>query len=181
LSNEETTPMPDGAAVEREVTPDAVDESSAVSVDQQVAAVQAKAQEYLDGWQRARADFVNYKKRMERELKDSREKSMLDTLAEIIPIIDDFERAMTNTPEDLSGQAWFDGITLIQRKLQKLLDDHNILVLDPVGQPFDPNRHEALGTDEDSDLPSGYVTTTLQKGYTSGERVLRPALVRVTG
>ena len=147
--------------------------------EEQLAAIQAQAKEYLEGWQRARADFANYKKRVERELQDSHQNASLDLLTRLFPILSDFERAMSNVPPELNDHAWMEGITLIQRKFQKLLEDNGVVEIDPIGQPFDPNFHEAVGTDEATSAQSGYVTATLQKGYRLGDRVLRPALVRV--
>ena len=162
-----------------EATNEEAVEEVASEIEEELAAVRQKAQENLDGWQRARAEFANYKKRVERELKDSRQAGAYDVLIEMLPIIDDFERAMSNVPEDIQENPWMDGISLIQRKFAKLLEAHDVDVIDPVGELFDPNRHEAVGMDDTDDIESGHVTTTLQKGYIAGERVLRPALVRV--
>ncbi len=146
----------------------------------QLEALKQEAQTNLEGWQRARADFTNYKKRMERELSDSREKTALDTLVKMLPIVDDFERAVQNMPADLSQHPWVSGTALILKKFEKLLDEYQVTTIDPVGQPFDPHQHEAVGMDDPVDgIASGHITVTLQKGYICGERVLRPALVRV--
>lgn len=143
-------------------------------------AAQAKAQEYLDGWQRARAEFANYKKRIEREMKDNEVMAGGETIKALLPILDDFERAMANIPADLTGNPWINGMSMIQKKFNKFLDDANVTLIDPTGQPFDPSQHEAIGTDAPTDAaPSGCVTVTMQRGYRLGERVLRPALVRV--
>lgn len=144
-----------------------------------VAAAQTQAQEYLEGWQRARAEFANYKKRVEREMKDSYGSAAGSVLKDVLPVIDDFERAMSNVPEQLQGDPWVGGVGMILRKLNKVLDDYNVTVIDPTGQPFDPNRHEAIGTDDSGEVETGHVTVTVQKGYVLGDRVLRPALVRV--
>lgn len=141
--------------------------------------LQTQSQEYLDGWQRARAEFANYKKRVERDLKDSYQNATGDVLKSLLPVIDDFDRAMANIPEDLQGNTWISGIEMIQRKMNKILDEYGATVIDPTGEVFDPTLHEAIGQDTDSDLESGYVTATMQKGYKVGDRVLRPALVRV--
>lgn len=142
-------------------------------------AAQTQAQEYLEGWQRARAEFANYKKRVEREMKDSYGSAAGSVLKDILPVLDDFERAMSNVPEQLQDDPWVGGVGMILRKLNKVLEDYNVTVIDPTGQPFDPNRHEAIGTEDSSDVATGYVTATMQKGYVLGDRVLRPALVRV--
>lgn len=144
-----------------------------------VAAAQTQAQEYLEGWQRARAEFANYKKRVEREMKDSYGSAAGSVLKDVLPVIDDFERAMSNVPEQLQGDPWVGGVGMILRKLNKVLEDYNVTVIDPTGEPFDPNRHEAIGMDDSSDMAAGHVTATVQKGYVLGDRVLRPALVRV--
>ncbi len=141
--------------------------------------LETQSQEYLDGWQRARAEFANYKKRVERDLKDNYQNATGDVLKSLLPVMDDFDRATINVPEDLLGHPWVSGIEMIHRKMGKVLDDFGATVIDPVGEEFDPNLHEAIGQDADSDMDSGHVTVTMQKGYMVGDRVLRPALVRV--
>lgn len=141
--------------------------------------LETQSQEYLDGWQRARAEFANYKKRVERDLKDNYQNATGDVLKSLLPVMDDFDRATINVPEDLLGHPWVSGIEMIHRKMSKVLDDFGATVIDPVGEEFDPNLHEAIGQDADSDMDSGHVTVTMQKGYMVGDRVLRPALVRV--
>lgn len=140
---------------------------------------QKQAQEYLDGWQRERAEFSNYRKRMENQLKDSYQTASLDGLKKFLPIIDDFERAMATAPAELTDQPWLNGVMLIHRKFQKILEDAGVEAIDPTGQPFDPNRHEAVSMADSDEHDSGQVVDTLQKGYSYGDRVLRPALVRV--
>jgi molecular chaperone GrpE len=144
-----------------------------------LAALEKKAKEYMDGWARERADFANYKKRVENQLRDSAKNAAVEALVSLLPIIDDFERAMTNVPAELAGNPWLSGISMIQRKFQKLLDDQGVTILDPVGEVFDPTRHEAVGMEDSSEVESGHVTVTLQKGYAHGDRILRPALVKV--
>ena len=141
--------------------------------------LQQRASQNLEGWQRARADFANYKKRVDAQLKDSYQNAAADVLKGILPIVDDFDRAIAATPPELASNSWVTGTSMIQRKLLKLLDDYGVTTVDPTGQPFDPTRDEAVGVDETSDLPSGTVTMTLAKGYKVGERTLRPAMVRV--
>lgn len=144
-----------------------------------LAALEKKAKEYMDGWMRERADFANYKKRVENQLRDSAQNAAVEALVALLPVIDDFERAMSNVPSELAGNPWLNGISMIQRKFQKMLDDQGVTILDPVGEVFDPNRHEAVGMEDSSEVESGHVTVTLQKGYAHGERILRPALVKV--
>jgi molecular chaperone GrpE len=139
----------------------------------------AKIEEYKDGWQRERAQFANYKRRAETEQREARGRGAEDAVMKMLPVIDDFERVMQVVPEELSSNPWFKGIELAVSKIDKVLADLQIEKIDPTGEVFDPTRHEAIGLEETEDVPSGHVSTTLQKGYVSGGRVLRAALVRV--
>ncbi len=143
--------------------------------------VRRDAQNNLEGWQRTLAEFQNYKRRTERETRESYQNASNDVLKSLLPIIDDFERAMTNVPEPLQAEPWLQGVTLIQRKFTHLLNEFNVTQIDPVGELFDPKRHEAIGVDESTEVESGHVSTVLQKGYVAGEQVLRPAIVKVAG
>lgn len=156
------------------VTPDV----EAESLKARIAELEKEVLSNLDGWQRSRAEFSNYKRRTNQELSDAREYGALDALAKVVPIMDDFERALDNIPAEFKDHPWMNGTALILKNMHKILDQYKIEVIDPVGQDFDPKCHEAIGT-EDSDYETGKVSTTLQKGYRSGERILRPALVRV--
>lgn len=161
-----------------EEVPD-TDKSTANTDELMIASLKQEAEKAHDLWQRARADFQNYKRRTEREKADALRKISSDVLSKILPIIDDFERASSNIPEEIQDNAWVSGTLLIQGKFQKLLDEYDIEIIDPVGEEFDPNFMEAIGVDDDTDFESGHVTITLQKGYRNGDRVLRSALVRV--
>jgi molecular chaperone GrpE len=195
VSNQDTTPIEDAEATEEQPidaveTPEAPDAAAAetpaestsngaAELEEALSAAQKKAQDYFDGWQRERADFSNYKKRAERDLMTMRFNAKIDTLKTLLPVLDDFERAMTNLPDDLREHAWLEGISAIQRKLAKTLEDEGVRAVDPTGEVFDPNLHEAIGRDHTTEVESGHITVTLQKGYVCGDRVLRPALVRV--
>lgn len=148
-------------------------------LNKELETLRAESQTNLDGWQRSRAEFTNYKRRTQQQLADSRQNGALNALGKILPAIDDFERALDNIPDDLKEHSWTSGTALIFKNIQKILDEYDIEVLDPVGEEFDPMMHEAIGMDDSSDYESGIVTMTLQKGYKSGDKVLRPAIVRV--
>jgi molecular chaperone GrpE len=147
---------------------------------EQLNQAQAQAAEYLDGWQRARAEFANYKRRTEAERIELSATAGADVLMRVLPAIDDFDRAANTLPDDLKDHAWINGVMLIYRKLLNTLDASNVkpIVVQP-GDAFDPTIHEAI-THEDSDqFSSGQIIAELQRGYKMGERVLRPAMVRV--
>lgn len=161
-------------------TPAAQDTAAAPDeIQATLSAAQQEAQKNLDLLQRTRAEFVNYKKRTERELNERHERGVFDALTQMLPIMDDFERALENVPEHLQDEPWVSGVSMILRKFDKILEQYHVRALDPVGETFDPRQHEAIGMDDTSDYESGQVTVTLQKGYASEDRVLRPALVRV--
>ena len=132
--------------------------------------------EFKDGWQRARAEFDNYRKRIERENSLVYQNAVGNVVKRYLPVMDDLERALQNRPEDL---AWVDGIELIYRKLQSILDSEGVKRIEAEGQAFDPNFHEAIGQENTQDVPSGCVSEVVQNGYILGEKVIRPSLVRV--
>jgi molecular chaperone GrpE len=177
-----SAPSPEDAMAETlaEDQPKAAeDQSPDLEDNQEMIQLKEEAAKNLEGWQRTLAEFQNYKRRTEREREAQSRRSALDTLTKLLPIIDDFERAMANVPEELAGNPWLNGVRLIQDKFARLLAEHDVTVLDPVGEPFDPNLHQAIGMDDSDEFESGHVIETLQKGYASGDVLLRPAVVRV--
>jgi molecular chaperone GrpE len=150
---------------------------------QALEAGQAKAAEYLDGWQRARADFANYKRRVEKEQAEAYQSATARVFTRFLDVYDDFDRAVLERPAEGAEAAawaqWANGIELIQRKLQAILDTEGVKRMDAAGQPFDPLRHEAITHEDNADNESGHIIGVVRHGYTIGDRVLRPALVRV--
>jgi len=139
----------------------------------------SRAREYLDGWQRARAEFANYKKRVEREQNQAYQNAAGSVIKRYLEIMDDLERALKNRPVDGDGAAWAAGIELIYRKLQALLESEGVKPMGRAGDEFDPNLHEAISLEENQQYQSGQIIEVLEQGYMLGERVLRPARVRV--
>ena len=139
----------------------------------------AKAAEYLDGWQRARAEFANYKKRIEKEQEDMIKSANGALIIRLLPVMDDFERAFQTLPLGLIGMTWLEGIALIQRKLQILLEQEGAVVVETEGQMFDPILHQAVTYEESEEHEEGQIIGEVQKGYKMGDKVLRPSLVRV--
>jgi molecular chaperone GrpE len=140
---------------------------------------QAQAAEYLNGWQRARAEFANYKKRVEAEREELRRTSTEALLLKLLPVVDDFERAFQALPEDSTDAAWVDGFKMILRKLQAVLESQDVAPIEAANQPFDPLWHQAVMQEETDEHPDGYVIEEMQRGYRLGERVLRPSMVKV--
>jgi molecular chaperone GrpE len=140
---------------------------------------EAQADEYLDGWRRAQAEFSNYQKRQRAEQARAREMANADLLRKLLPVLDDFERAMSTMPDALNLLSWTDGIVMIKRKLDGILRSENVEPIDAAGKNFDPRYHQALTYEELEGYESGQVIDEVQRGYVLGDRVLRPALVRV--
>lgn len=144
-----------------------------------MATFKAEAERNLEGWQRERAEFQNYKRRVERDIKDIQRKAELETISKVFPIVDDFERALANIPADLLDNSWVHGTTLILNKFKKLFEEYEIIAIHPANEPFDPYLHQAIVREASNEVESGHIIETLQKGYKCGDTVLRPALVKV--
>jgi molecular chaperone GrpE len=184
-SGEEIESPPMEAPNEAELTENELtaDELDSVVVPQQIQSdlenIQAQADEYLDGWQRARAEFANYKRRTEREQAEARDRIAGNTLVRFLGVMDDLERALKDRPSDGEAASWSEGIELIHRKLSALVIAEGVEEILAEGTSFDPVLHEALSHEESDDHGEGQVIEVVQRGYRMGDRVLRPALVRV--
>ncbi len=138
-----------------------------------------KSAEYLEGWQRARAEFLNYKKRVERERQQRVQDAVSSIALKILPVVDDLERALKNRPTEGDAVEWAAGIELIYKKLQSILAAEGVTPMQAEGEMFDPNLHEAIAQMPSDGYESGQIIEVVQQGYMIGDRVLRPALVRV--
>lgn len=150
-----------------------------VSVEEQLAQAQAQAAEYLDNWRRAMADLSNARKRMQREMDEVRVAAAERVLEKLLPIIDDVERAFTVAPNGQANSDWISGFRLIQRKLQALLESEGVQPIPVEGQSFDPALHHAITHEEMDGYSENQIIGEVARGYRLGEKVLRPALVRV--
>jgi len=146
------------------------------SLRKSLAEEKARAESYLAQWQRAQADFLNLKRRNEQEKEEALKFANAMLILNLLPILDDLERAFSCVSARLAGLTWVDGIRLIQRKLQAVLQAQGLQEITATGQPFDPNLHEAVMQAEGEE---GLVLEELQRGYKLRDRVIRPALVVV--
>ena len=128
---------------------------------------------------RLQADFENFKKRIDRERFDHFRYATFGLVGRILPVLDNFERAMSSVRPGEGNDALIEGIALIHRQLLSELEAEGLRGMESVGEPFDPERHEAVATDPDAPLPPHTVTHVFQRGYFLHDRVLRPAMVRV--
>ena len=166
------------------VEPPGPEDASALSTasageEQQLSAERQKAEEYLDLLRRTQADFVNYRRRVSQEQAETRIAAQSELLSRLLPILDDFGRALGATPPELARHPWAQGLFLIARRLTTILDQLGVRQLGTPGEPFDPRWHEAVTTEVRTDVPEETILQVLQPGYALGERVIRPAQVIV--
>lgn len=154
-------------------------ESEELTLEQKLEQAEAQAAEYLEGWQRARAEFANARKRLERQRVDARRNATIDVVNKLLPILDDFDRAVENVPDDVADHDWFEGVALVHRKLRSILESLGVERIEALGQAFDPNYHEAVLREESEEYGSGIVIKVLQPGYCLDDRVIRPSMVVV--
>jgi len=146
------------------------------SLKRQLEEAEVKASGYKDSWLRSQAEFQNYKKRLDRDNELMYVSMKGDIIKKVLPALDDLERALQNR---IAGDAWANGIELIARKLQNILESEGVKRIEAEGEEFNPHFHEAISHEHNEDFESGHVIAVVQNGYKLGERVIRPALVRV--
>ncbi|MBI1298160.1 nucleotide exchange factor GrpE [bacterium] len=171
-----------GKVVDGEITEGEIEtpEEAIARLESELFEARAKADMYLDQMQRAAAEFQNTRRRQDRQLQESIDRATEGLIRRLLPVLDDFELAFNNVPPALQGEemAWNEGFQRIHQKLAALMADEGIKPIALDGE-FDPNRHEAVTHEPSDSVESGHIIATLRIGYTYGERVLRPALVRV--
>ncbi len=146
---------------------------------QELEAARAQAAEYLDGWQRTQAEFANYRKRQEAEFMERVRLNNAVLIARILPVLDDLERAVQTLPPGLQSLTWVEGVFLIKRKLEVILEAEGLKPIETEGKFFDPLYHEAVTYEDVPGYQDGQIIGEVQRGYMLGDRVIRPALVRV--
>jgi len=147
------------------------------SLQKSLAEEKAKAERYLANWQRAQADYINFKKRSEQEKDEVKQFGNAMLIVSLLPVLDDLERALASVSANMAGLTWVDGVRLIYRKLRTILEAQGLSEIKAVGQPFDPKLHEAVLRAPGEE---GIVLEELQKGYRlREERVIRPSMVVV--
>jgi molecular chaperone GrpE len=147
-------------------------------LEQALEEARAASDENLRAWQRAAADYTNYKRRVDDERETVARFANALLIGKLLSVLDDFDRALEHVPPD-TDDAWVDGVRLVERKLRGVLESEGVTPIEAAGLPFDPNVHEAVVHEETADYPDNQVIGELQRGYRLHDRVLRPALVRV--
>jgi molecular chaperone GrpE len=172
---EDPTAAAPGPGATAEATPaePAAPADGPAPTDDAVAQAGARATEMEDRWKRSAAEFINYKRRAEQERGDLLRFANRGLILDLLPVLDDLERALVSVPPEEAGSKWVEGVRLVERKFRQVLERQGVTPIDAVGQPFDPNLHEAVGG-------SGTVVAQeYQRGYKLHDRVLRPSMVLV--
>ncbi|MHB8134159.1 MAG: nucleotide exchange factor GrpE [Anaerolineaceae bacterium] len=154
------------------------EEKSGISIEEAYEKLLVKSNDYFEGWQRERADFLNYKKRIERDQISLKNYLVGEIVKKYIIILDDMELAIKNKPADTNCKDWVEGIELIHQKLVSILDNEGVERIKTDGG-FDPNIHEALTQIDSPAHESGQIVDVMRQGYKIGDRILRPSLVIV--
>lgn len=150
-----------------------------LSLDEQLAAAREEAVMWRDRAQRSAAEFDNYRKRMQREQADLLSRAAERVVSEVLPALDNLERALVHVQEGGDATQLLQGVQMTHGQILDVLTKEGVEVIDPMGQPFDPMQHQAVGQHEDPSVPDHTVTAVYLKGYRMGGRVVRPASVVV--
>lgn len=161
--------------VEDELLVDAESEGPEPGEDALAKAV-AERDDYLDQLQRSRAEFINYKRRNDQERAQLRQFVARDVLAQFLPVIDDFDRALMSVPDEERETGWMKGVAMIQTKLHGIAERLGVTQVEALGQPFDPSVHEAVATEPGTS--GSHVIEVYQNGYRIGDVLVRPAMVK---
>ena len=171
---------------QNDTAPDTAQPDTAAAAPKASTSLDRELADMKDRLLRTLADMENMRKRTDREVADARVYGISSFARDILGVADNMHRAMQALDDELrakaddSMKALLDGVEITERELIKVLEKHGVKKLEPMGQKFDPNRHQAMFEMEDVSVPSGTVVQVMQAGYTIGERVLRPALVAVS-
>jgi molecular chaperone GrpE len=141
--------------------------------------LQRERDELHDRLLRTKAEFDNYRKRTDRERRELFEAAAADVMHELLPIVDDLERALDASTDEGSADAYRRGVELIHRQVLDVLRKRGVETLEAVGQDFDPEWHEAVASEPAGDHRDGEVTAEIRRGYRIGSKLLRPAMVKV--
>ena len=169
---------PDAPEPETGLTPaePAVATSEPPSSEERIRSLQGEVEGLKQQLLRKRAEFENFRRRMERERQNTWNDVSADIFRALVPTLDNLERGLQSAATD---DPLREGLLLTQRELLTLLEARGLSIEDPTGRPFDPERHQALSQESTPEVPAGTVVETLRKGYLFKDRLLRPALVKV--
>lgn len=178
------TGSPEGASpvdenVEEAIEAEVIEEQDEVQEDTPnlFEAITAEVTELRDRYARLQAEWDNYRKRTQAERESERVRASESLVVDLLPLLDDLERAIKHARETGEGGNLTDGVEAIQNKFLQILEKHKVTQIAALDEPFDAMQHQAVGTEEDASVPEETVVKVFQQGYRMGERVIRPAMV----
>jgi molecular chaperone GrpE len=154
---------------------------SVAQLQQQLQDEHNKAEEYLDLLRRTQADFINYRRRTTQEQDENRASAQISVLQQILPVIDDLDRALAVVPPELANNPWVQGVVLASRRIDATLERLGVREVGKLGEQFDPRWMEALASESKPGVPEGTILTVARPGFALGDRLIRPAQVIVAG
>ena len=179
-AEEYTAEVPETAAEEEQEELVTLSKADYEAMNTALEEAKKKEQDNLESWQRERADFSNYKKRIERDQETAKNSYKADVLKKFLPILDDLELAYQHKPENAEAASWAEGIELIIRKFSSVLENDGLKKIDvKAGDDLDPNIHMAVSSEESDEFGPEEIIEVLQNGYRMGDKIIRPAMVRV--
>ncbi|WP_275581938.1 nucleotide exchange factor GrpE [Brevibacillus fulvus] len=158
---------------------ESAEQTSAVKPEETVEHWKALAEEHQSRMLRTLADMENLRKRVRREQEDLQKYASLKVIEELLPALDNFERALNVDKETVTVESLLQGVNMVYRQMVQVFEKEGLTPIETAGKPFDPNLHQAVMQVEDTNLPSGAIVEELQKGYQFKDRVIRPAMVKV--
>ncbi len=177
---EQQTPMEEQVTQPTNGEPTAAEGQAASDpLQERVRQLEQEVNTHRDQYLRAAADLKNFKRRTEDERANLIRNATAGLIMKLLPILDDFDLAMQHVPADVAETSWFNGLLGVQRKLRTVLEGEGVKPIEALGQPFDPNFHDAVMHEDAGPEQAGKVTADLRTGYTLHDRVIRPSMVKV--
>lgn len=173
-------PAPDRQEPSPQPSPAAAGEGDRSDLAAELEAERAKANDYLEQWRRTAADFANFKRRTEQDRAEMAKLFNEALVKSLLPVLDNFERALAAIPAELKSHNWVEGVTLTEKQMRDTLEKEGLNAIQAVGQKFDPNLHEAVAHDISDEHEEDSVIEEFQKGYKLHDRVIRPSMVKVS-
>lgn len=174
--NEQLSSDPSDFAAEQGESAKAIDEQ-----DAKLAALERLAEENQNRYLRAQADFDNFRRRTMKEKEELAQYATAKLVGQLLPVLDNFQRALQTSGDAAQSDSFAKGVDMIYRQLFQVLESEGLKPMEPVGQPFDPEHHQAIMQVETDEYEEGIVVEAMQPGYWLKDKVIRPAMVKVSG
>ncbi|MBX3118875.1 MAG: nucleotide exchange factor GrpE [Fimbriimonadaceae bacterium] len=179
--SEETVPIEETQPEEQQTAPDSTPESETIAaLLKQIEDLTKERDDMKDQLLRGMADHQNFRRRIMQEREKDRVLATQDLIRDLLPVLDNFERTLAALAAGASVESITEGVLNVDRQLRNVLEGRQLVRIKAMGQPFDPNKHEAIAVEESEDHPDNTVLQELEAGYTMSDTVIRPARVKVT-